>query len=76
MKPQSAEVLHLLRIAGPKGITQQDAITMAQCYRLAARIADLKADGFPIAAELVTREGVRFSRYRLLEPPRQMDAGL
>ena len=70
MKPQSAEVLHLLR-SSPNGVTQQDAITFVQCYRLAARIADLKADGIAIESELVTQGGVRFARYRLAVKPVQ-----
>ena len=54
---QSAEVLHLLRASGLNGVTQQDAIRLLSCYRLAARIADLRADGYPITSEMVSRDG-------------------
>lgn len=51
-------------------ITQAEAVTEYSCYRLAARIADLKAQGIPIRSETVTgknRYGERtsFSRYSI-----------
>jgi len=71
MKPQCRDVLRLLE-RGP--VTQQDAIREIACYRLAARIADLKAAGYQIDAELVSERGVRFSRYRLRVEPVQLEA--
>jgi hypothetical protein len=68
MKPQSRDVLTLLE-RGP--VTQQDAIREVACYRLAARIADLRAEGYPIVAESVTQNGARFARYRLVTAPVQ-----
>jgi len=68
MKPQSRDVLTLLE-RGP--VTQQDAIREVACYRLAARISDLRAEGYPIVAESVTQGGVRFARYRLVTAPVQ-----
>jgi hypothetical protein len=65
VKPQSAAILRLLE-RGP--VTQHDAIREASCYRLAARISDLRADGIPIASESVTFEGRTFARYRLAGP--------
>lgn len=62
-------VLRLLE-RGP--VTQQDAIKAIACYRLAARIADLRADGIPIEAETVTHDGVRFARYRLAQTQRTL----
>lgn len=52
-------------------ITQAEAVTEYGCYRLGARIFDLKARGVPIRSETVTgknRYGERtsFSRYSLL----------
>lgn len=64
VKPQSAAVLLLLE-KYPAGITTHDAILEVACYRLAARIADLRADGVRIEAESVTFDGHTFSRYRL-----------
>ena len=73
MKPQSREVLELLR-ERPSGISQQTAITVLGCYRLAARISDLKADGYVVTSELVIRGGSRFAVYRLVEAPEQLVA--
>ena len=51
-------------------ITQAEAVTEYGCYRLGARIWDLKAQGVPIKGETVTgknRYGERmcFARYSL-----------
>lgn len=51
-------------------ITQAEAVTEYGCYRLGARIFDLKARGVPIRSETVTgknRYGERtcFARYSL-----------
>ena len=51
-------------------ITQAEAVTEYGCYRLGARIWDLKAKGVPIKSETVTgknRYGERtcFARYSL-----------
>ena len=71
MKPQSHAVLALLERHPQSGVTQQQAIAVLSCYRLAARIADLRAEGYPIVAESVTQNGVRFARYRLVTAPVQ-----
>lgn len=75
MKPQSAEVYRLLQRYGERGLTQQDAIREIACYRLAARIADLKAEGIEVRAELVGSNGHRYARYTLREAPVQLAAG-
>lgn len=51
-------------------ITQAEAVTEYSCYRLGARIWDLKAQGVPIKSETVTgknRYGERtsFARYSI-----------
>ena len=51
-------------------ITQAEAVTEYGCYRLGARIWDLKAQGVPIRSERVTgknryNEPVSFSRYSI-----------
>jgi hypothetical protein len=73
VKPQCRDILRLLE-RGP--VTQQDAIREAACYRLAARVADLRAEGYPIESELVTQRGVRFARYRLAPKVEQLVVGL
>jgi hypothetical protein len=72
VKPQSRDVLDLLRKFPASGITQHDAITFLSCYRLAARIADLRAEGYTIHSEQVSRDGVRFARYTLVPDPVQV----
>lgn len=52
-------------------ITQAEAVTEYGCYRLGARIWDLKARGVPIRSETVTEknrygERTSFSKYSLL----------
>lgn len=75
MKPQSRAVLDLLRRHPQSGVTQQQAIAVLSCYRLAARVSDLRADGYAIRSETVTQGGVRFARYVLEEAPEQLVAG-
>ncbi len=80
MSPQSVEVLALLRRAGSAGITQEDAIREIRCFRLAARVAAIKAEGVEIRTVLVGSNGHRYARYflvtpKVLEQPVQMAAG-
>lgn len=71
MKPQSRQILELLR-AHPEGITQHDAIRAVSCYRLAARISDLRVDGFLIRSRPEFYAGKRYARYFLTEQPIQL----
>lgn len=64
---QTERLLVLLR-ARPEGITAIEALEEVGSFRLAARIADLRADGFDIEAEpWLTPTGKRVARYRLHE---------
>ena len=75
MKPQSRQVLDLLRYYGDLGLTQQEAIRDLSCYRLAARISDLRADGFAIRSLRATdSRGHVYARYYLEEQPEQLAA--
>lgn len=65
---QCERILRHLRDYG--SITQAEAVTEYGCYRLGARIWDLRAQGVPIKSETVTgknRYGERtcFARYSL-----------
>ena len=60
---QCAAILTMLK-RGP--ITPLDAIREAKCMRLAARIADLKAEGHNITMEMVTQGEKRFAKYSLM----------
>lgn len=65
---QCEKILRYMEATG--GITQAEAVTEFGCYRLSARIADLKAQGIPIKTETVKQknrfgEPVTFARYSL-----------
>ena len=51
-----------------KSITPLEALTELGCFRLGARIWDMKHAGIPIHKEMVSENGKRFARYRLKEP--------
>ena len=73
MKPQSRAVLELLERHPQSGVTQQQAIQVLSCYRLAARISDLRAEGIDIESLPATdSQGHRYARYRLVEKPVQV----
>lgn len=75
MKPSSARILELLR-ERPQGLTSLDALASAGCWRLGARIWDLREAGFTIESRLVTTpSGKRVSKYVLLEDT-QLAVGL
>lgn len=60
---QSADILrHLER---GRAITPMEALGLFQCFRLAARIAELRTDGHPIETRLVAKAGKRFARYSM-----------
>lgn len=46
-------------------ITPIDALKMFGCFRLSARIADLRRSGYRIKTKLVTENGKTFASYRL-----------
>lgn len=70
MTPQLSQrdaILAWLRLY-PDGITPSDAYRHLGCMRLAARIAELRADGFQIATVNETRDGKTWARYQLVWP--------
>lgn len=67
MKPQTAACLRLLR-ARPQGITALDAFTAIGSFRLAARIWELRQDGYVIHSKAeTTQSGKVIDRYVLEE---------
>lgn len=60
---QKQMILTHLRTQG--GITPLEALQKYGCFRLGARIADLKGDGIGIKTEMVKEDGKRFARYTL-----------
>ena len=48
-------------------LTTLEALTMFRCFRLAARIVNLKNDGMPILTEMIDINGKRVARYSLIK---------
>lgn len=70
MKASSLAVLNALRERGPRGLSDLEALEACGTSRLAARIWDLRAEGYVIEAHTVTApNGKRFSRYVLVSGP-------
>jgi hypothetical protein len=70
----NAAVLRLLRLRGAEGVTPLLALQEVGCFRLSARIFDLRAAGHRIEREWVTTPGQsRVARYVLVdERPEQL----
>ena len=49
-----------------KSITPIQALNKFGCFRLAARISDLRNDGLNIVTKIVTKDGKTFASYRLV----------
>lgn len=60
---QKAQILHHMRHKG--AITPLVALKLYGCFRLAARIENLRRDGWLINATMVTRGGKRYAAYSL-----------
>ena len=74
MKPSTAAILDLLREQGVDGVTPLLALTDAGCYRLAARIAELRAEGHDIVnVGHTTTTGRHVALYVLRERPVQLE---
>ena len=66
---QTQAILALLRSRGDAGITPMDALEKIGTFRLAARIHDLRAEGYNITSTpQMTPTGKTVARYRLIEP--------
>lgn len=48
-----------------KSITPLEALRLYGCFRLGARIYDLRAEGMTIETNLIEEVGKRFAEYRL-----------
>lgn len=67
IETQQQAILKHLRSGNP--ITPIDALERYGCFRLSARISDLKAQGHRITTEMVKKEDKRFASYRLEVQP-------
>jgi hypothetical protein len=61
------EQLRAALLAG-RSLTPMDALRDFGCFRLAARVADLRREGLPIECVSETANGKRFARYYLRRP--------
>lgn len=61
MKTQNEQIKAYL--SKGKSITPLDALTKFGCFRLAARISDLRKNGLKIATKNVTVSGKTFASY-------------
>ena len=48
-----------------KSITPMEALNMFGCFRLSARIANLREEGMPVVTDMVTINDKRVARYYL-----------
>jgi hypothetical protein len=48
-------------------LTGLDALDKFGCFRLPARIADIKRNGWIIVKQMVTRNGKRIAEYRMVK---------
>ncbi len=62
---QCEDILEVLRTGQP--LTPMDALARFRCFRLAARIYDLRRDGHNIARTWGTNGEKRWAVYRLLK---------
>ncbi len=73
---QTTALLALLRARGPQGVTPLEALGAIGCFRLAARVFDLRAEGYEIERKSVVTAGTHkvVACYILHEQPVQMAA--
>jgi len=64
-KPQTQKILHYL--SNGKGITPIEALNKFGCFRLAARIADLRKSGHLIFTDSITKNGKTYASYKLIK---------
>jgi hypothetical protein len=61
----------LLYLQSGHTLTAYDALRLFNCFRLAARIDDLRRDGHSIETVMVEGNGKRWAEYRLRRPVQQ-----
>ena len=49
-----------------KAITPIQALNKFNCFRLAARISDLRNDGMKIITKIITKEGKSYASYSII----------
>ena len=54
-----------------KSLTPIEALMKFSCFRLAARIGELRDEGHPIDTTLIKEDGKTYARYEYRHQPRQ-----
>lgn len=62
MKSQNEKILKFLQSG--RTLTPISALSLFQCFRLAARIADLRKSGHMIYTNTITKNGKTFAGYK------------
>ena len=65
MKPESQNALIKGWLLNGKSITPMEALNMFGCFRLSARIANLRDEGLAVVTDMVTINDKRVARYYL-----------
>ena len=65
MRKQTHNQLIINHLQRGHSITHLSALNRFRCARLAARINDLRADGWKIVTKMVNRNGARYASYSL-----------
>ena len=65
MASQNTRILDYLKSG--KKLTPIVALQKFGCFRLSARILDLRKEGHPIITENVTKKGKTFAEYRIVK---------
>lgn len=65
--PSQEKIILFVLQCGRK-ITPMEALNEFDCFRLGARIWNLRKQGHNIETEMVERNGKRFAKYSLIQP--------
>jgi hypothetical protein len=65
MKPESQNALIKGWLLNGRSITPMEALNMFGCFRLSARIANLRDEGLAVVTDMVTINDKRIARYYL-----------
>lgn len=55
----------LIHLKSGKSITPLEALELWGCFRLGARVNDLRREGYEIETEIIEQNGKRFARYSM-----------
>lgn len=72
----SQDLAILNHLKSGKSLTPTEALSLFGCFRLAARISDLKSQGFVIETEIVKSNGKRYARYFIPPVAAQLDLAI